>query len=130
MEDFELIKAAPTMIVEKVEPSLEFFIERLGFAKAAEVPGDKGLVFAMLLNGNVEIHLQTRASAGKDMPYFAGGRMPSSSFIYIDVEDVVGLFEKLKDCEIILPLEKTFYGATHFFLKEPGGHVLGFSQNE
>ena len=65
-----------------------------------------------------------RASAGQDMPYLAGGRLPPSSFIYIDVEDVTGLFAQLQDCEILLPLEKTFYGATHFFLKEPGGACL------
>jgi uncharacterized glyoxalase superfamily protein PhnB len=125
-----MLKAAPTFIVEKIEPSLKFWTERLGFSKAVDVPGDNGLVFAMLVNGSVEVHFQTRASAIKDMPYFADSKMPSSSFLYIDVEDVRGLSEKLKDCDIILPLEKTFYGATHFFIREPGGHVVGFSQNE
>ena len=52
------------------------------------------------------------------------------AFLYIDVKDVSALFEKLKDCDVILPLEKTFYGATHFFIREPGWHVLGFSENE
>jgi hypothetical protein len=37
---------------------------------------------------------------------------------------------KTQGCDIILPLEKTFYGATHFFIREPGGHVLGLSENE
>jgi uncharacterized glyoxalase superfamily protein PhnB len=94
------------------------------------VPGDDGLAFVMLTNGNVEIHFQTRASAVKDLPYFAPSQLPSSSFLYIDVEDVRALHERLKGAEILAPLEKTFYGATHFFLREPGGHVIGFSQNE
>jgi hypothetical protein len=28
-----------------------------------------------------------------------------------------------------VPLSRTFYGATHFFIKDPGGQVIGFSQN-
>jgi uncharacterized glyoxalase superfamily protein PhnB len=125
-----MLRVAPTLIVERIEPSLEFWVNRLGFTKAVEIPGEDGLVFAMLVNDNVEVHLQTRATAAKDMPYLSDCRMPPSAFLYIDVEDVRALFEKLKDCDVILPLEKTFYGATHFFIREPGGHVLGFSENE
>lgn len=122
-----MLKVAPTLIVERIEPSLEFFIRRLGFEKTVEVPGDDGaLVFAMLNAGAVEIHLQSRASV--DLPYLASSSTPST-FLYIDVADVRALWERLQDCDILKPLEKTFYGATHFFLKEPGGHVLGFSQN-
>jgi uncharacterized glyoxalase superfamily protein PhnB len=125
-----MLKLAPTLIVERIEPSLAFFTTRLGFEKAAEVPGDDGaLVFAMVTAGAVEIHLQTKASAGADFPYLAAGSLPPSSFLYIDVADVHSLWERLQDCDILKPLEKTFYGATHFFIKEPGGHVLGFSQN-
>lgn len=125
-----MLKLAPTLIVEKVEPTMDFMMERLGFIKAVDVPGEEGLAFAMMVSGNAEIHLQTRKSAAKDMPYFANSGNPPSSFLYIDVEDVKSLYEKLKDTDVILPIEKTFYGATHFFIREPGGHVFGFSQNE
>jgi uncharacterized glyoxalase superfamily protein PhnB len=125
-----MLKIAPTLIVEKVEPSLKFWTDRLGFSKVAEVPGETGLDFALLSFGNSEVHLQSRKSAGKDLPYLGECKMPPASFLYIDVADVKALYEKLKDCEIALPLQKTFYGATHFFIREPGGHVVGFSQNE
>lgn len=124
-------KVAPTLIVEKVEPTMNFMITRLGFEKVVDVEGDNGLDFAMLVNGNVEIHLQTRAGASKGMPCFISSANPApSSFLYIDVADVHLLYKQLFDVEILLPIEKTFYGATHFFVREPGGHVLGFSQNE
>lgn len=123
-------KVAPTLIVEKVEPTMEFMVRRLGFEKVMDVPGDQGLVFAMLVRDNAEIHLQTRASAIKDIPYFADATKTPSSFLYIDVEDVRAFYDQLKDVEVLLPIEKTFYGATHFFIREPGGHVFGFSQNE
>jgi uncharacterized glyoxalase superfamily protein PhnB len=123
-------KVAPTLIVDTVEPTMEFMIDRLGFQKVVDVPGESGLAFAMLVNGNVEIHLQSKESAVKDISYFSEAKTPSPSFLYIDVDDVKALYEKLKDVVILKPIEKTFYGATHFFVREPGGHVLGFSQNE
>lgn len=125
-----MLKQAPTLIVDKVEPTMNFMIDRLGFKKAVDVPGESGLSFAMMVNESIEIHIQSRESAGKDIAYFRNSANPPSSFIYIDVEDVKAMYEKLKDADILLPIEKTFYGATHFFIREPGGHVFGFSQNE
>lgn len=84
----------------------------------------------MVAKGNVEIHFQSRASTRKDMPYLSDSRMPPSSYLYIDVENVESLYEELKNHDVLSPLEKTFYGTTHFFIREPGGHVVGFSQNE
>jgi uncharacterized glyoxalase superfamily protein PhnB len=130
LKENKMNKVAPTLIVDKIEPSLKFWIETLGFSKVADVPGDDSLVFAMVVNEKVEVHLQSRASVGKNIPYLAESQMPPSSFLYIDVENIKALYEKLKGCEVLLPLEKTFYGATHFFIREPGGHVIGFSQNE
>jgi hypothetical protein len=83
----------------------------------------------MLVRGPVEVHLQTRASVAKDMPYLAACALPPATFLYIDVDDVHALHAQFQPHEILVPIEKTFYGATHFFIKEPGGHVLGFSQN-
>lgn len=124
-----MLKVAPTLIVDKVEPTVEFMVNRVGFEKTAEVPGDDGLSFAMLVCGNVEIHVQSRKST-TDIPYLEKSGMPPSSFLYIDVADVNSMYEKLRDADVLRPIEKTFYGATHFFIREPGGHVLGFSQNE
>lgn len=126
-----MLKVAPTLIVEKVETTMDFMMTRLGFEKVQAVAGDDGLDFAMVVNGNVEIHLQSRAGAVKGMPCFnSPANPPPSSFLYIDVVDVRSLYKQLSDVEILLPIEKTFYGATHFFVREPGGHIFGFSQNE
>ena len=125
----KVLKVAPTLIVQKVEPTVEFLENHLGFTKFVEVPGDDGLVFAMMVNGAAEIHVQSHASAIKDMPCFSDAQMPAASFVYLDVEDVRALYEQLKSMDIVLPIEKTFYGATHFFIREPGGHILGLSEN-
>ncbi len=55
----------PIIFVDRVEPCLGFW-EQLGFEKTGEVPGDDGLVFAMLASGGVEIMYQLRASLKDD----------------------------------------------------------------
>ena len=60
---------APVLIVDAVEPCLEFWATNLGFAKANEVPGPDGkLVFASVKKDGVEIMYQTRASVVADSP--------------------------------------------------------------
>ena len=114
--NLRMTKVAPTLVVEKIEPTLEFFIESLGFKKEMDVPGEHGLIFAMVVHGAIEIHMQTKESVTKDIPYLKECSIPSSSFLYIDVEDVKSLYDQLKNSDIVVPLQKTFYGATHFFV--------------
>jgi uncharacterized glyoxalase superfamily protein PhnB len=126
-----LLKLTPTLLVDEIEPVLAFWTDVLGFNRLTEVPGDDGrLVFAMLTLDAVELHLQTRRSCERDLPYLATSQLPPSGFLYIDVDDVRSLHDRIRDrAEVIVPLEKTFYGATHFFVRDPAGHVVGFSQN-
>src|SRR3984893_19572441 len=57
----------PVIIVDQIEPSLPFWIERLGFQKTAEVPEGDKLGFIILVKGNVEVMYQTGASVAKDL---------------------------------------------------------------
>jgi hypothetical protein len=51
-------KATPVMIVERIEPVLPFWVERLGFAKTVEVPEDDH-PFRGAREGRVELMFQT-----------------------------------------------------------------------
>src|SRR6202171_1645902 len=60
-------KLTPVISVDQIEPSLPFWIERLGFQKTAEVPEKDKLGFVILIKGSVEVMYQTRASVAKDL---------------------------------------------------------------
>jgi uncharacterized glyoxalase superfamily protein PhnB len=34
----------------------------------------------------------------------------------------------MKDVPMVLPVHKTFYGATEFTVKDPAGHLVTFAQ--
>jgi len=65
------VKITPVLIVEQIEPSLEFWVNRMGFEKIVEVPEEDRLGFVILVRNGVELMLQTEASVRKDQPEFA-----------------------------------------------------------
>ena len=121
-------KLTPVLIVEKIEPCLPFWIDRLGFQKTVEVPDEGKLGFVILTRGNVEIMYQSRTSVAKDVPSLAVPSGPSSTGLYIEVEKLEPVVQALKGLEPVIPKRKTFYGATEIGVREPGGSVVVFAE--
>jgi uncharacterized glyoxalase superfamily protein PhnB len=131
-------KLTPVISVDQIEPSLPFWIERLGFQKTAEVPEGDKLGFVILVKGNVEVMYQTRASVAKDLGTAVGpGIHPATGAIspskdlvmlYIQVEKLDPVMAALKGIEVVVPERKTFYGAREFGVREPGGTVVLFAE--
>lgn len=122
---------APVLIVDAVEPCIPFWTDRLGFTKDAEVPGDNGtLVFAIVKKGAVEIMYQTKASVVADTPAQAGDLEGHSTGLFIRVASLADLDlaeQALRDAPLVKARHQTFYGATEFYVREPGGNVVGFA---
>jgi hypothetical protein len=119
-------KATPILRVERVEPSLAFWVERMGFQKVTEVLEGDSVGFAILSKGQVEIMLQSRASLGKDLPMLSVGAF-SPAVVYIGVTDLEEIISKLGATEVVVPKRNTYYGMTEIWVREPGGHVIGFA---
>lgn len=120
------MKITPVLFVDAIEPSLPFWVERLGFTKTVEVPDGDRLGFAMLINGPGEIMLQTRASLEKDLPALLDLARPSGC-LFIEVEDFTDLLRRVEGCEVVVPVRDTFYGMREIVVREPGGHSLCFA---
>jgi hypothetical protein len=119
-------KATPLLRMERVEPSLGFWVERLGFQKVVEVMEGDSLGFVILSKAHVEIMLQSRASLAKDLPMLSVGAL-SPSVVYMGVTDLAEIIEKLNPSDIIIPKRTTYYGMEEVWVREPGGHVIGFA---
>jgi len=128
---YSLKSLAPVMIVDAVEPSLKFWTEQLGFAKDNEVPGPDGkLIFASVKKDGVEIMYQTRASVIADDPGAAAELNGRSVTLFITVPTIADLDEIArgsKSAPVVKKRHDTFYGTTEFYIREPGGNVVGFA---
>ncbi len=117
-------KMTPVLLVDTVEPSLDFWVRRLGFTKTLEVPGEGGLAFVILVDGAVEVMLQTYASAASDV----GALERSITHLYSEVANIEETIAKLDGLPVVLPRRKSFYGADEYGVREPGGHHVIFAQ--
>ena len=115
----------PILFVEAIEPCLGFW-ETLGFEATVKVPDGDALGFVILNNGPVEVMYQTRASVAKDVPAMAD--FPSSSILYIHVTNIDEVIAALGDSPVLVPKRETFYGATEYGVREPGGNAVSFSE--
>ncbi len=119
-------KATPLLTVDAIEPCLDFWVERLGFEKTAEVPHEDRLGFVILVRDGIEIMLQTVASMEADIPGVAPP--PGGAMLFVEVADLDAIIETLGDAPVVVPRRTTFYGADEIFVREPGGNVVGFAQ--
>ncbi len=124
-----LQRLTPVLIVEEVEPCLEFWTGALGFTKTNEVPGPDGkTLFASVEREGVEIMYQTRASVVAKSPETAADLDGHSIVLFITVDDIDAIERALAGAPVIKPRHKTFYGSTEIYVREPGGHTVGFAQ--
>lgn len=131
MATASLKSLTPVLIVDEVEPCAKFWVDRVGFAQTSEVPGDDGkLVFAILQKDGVEIMYQTKTSVAADSPDQRGELTGHSTALFITVGsigDLDALEAAMDGVPMVKPRHQTFYGATEFYVREPGGNVVGFA---
>ncbi len=126
-------KMTPVLIVERIEPSIELWVDRLGFERTIEVSEGDHLGFAAFAREGVEIMYQTRESVetevkSADLPKELLPMAANRATLFCEVSDLKAVREKLQGLEILLPYRKTAYGAEELWMKEPGGHIVGFAE--
>jgi len=121
---------SPNIFTRNITETIEFY-KILGFTLTMSVPEDgPDYVWAMIVNGNVTFMFQTFESLGDTLPDISrtnGG----SLLLYIDVKEIQTFFDNIKDkVTVLASLEKTFYGANEFSIKDNNGYVLTFAEHE
>jgi Glyoxalase/Bleomycin resistance protein/Dioxygenase superfamily len=117
----------PVLIVNEIEKSLPFWVDRMGFAKTAEVPEGERLGFVMLARDGAILMLQTVTSVLKDEPLFAPKGESRVASIFIQVDDWADTQRRLEGYPIAMPERTTFYGMREIGVWEPSGHIAVFA---
>jgi uncharacterized glyoxalase superfamily protein PhnB len=123
---------SPNIFVKDMNATIAFY-KILGFELTMTVP-EKGenvdYVWVMMTSGSVSFMFQTFASLGDMLPDISrhdGG----SLLLYINIKDIRTFFEAVKNnVPVLQGLEKTFYGAMEFSIKDVNGYVLTFAEHE
>ncbi len=122
-------KITPVLLVSEIEPILPFWVDRLGFTKAIEVPDGNKLAFVDFQKGSVEVMYQTYASVEHDAPpAMAAAARKGPTYLYLEVDDLDAVLAALKDFPKVMPERTAFYGMREFAVQDPAGHFITFAQ--
>lgn len=128
---YSLRALAPVLVVDALEPSVDFWATQLGFTVENQVPGPDGTpVFASVKKDGIEIMYQSRASVLADYPSMAkelDGHSAALFFMVPRTADLDALERRATGATVVKPRHDTFYGTTEFYIREPGGHMVGFA---
>lgn len=121
---------SPNIFVKDIAKTIEFY-KQLGFEITMSVPETgNDFVWVMMACGKVAFMFQTFESLANELPEISR-KDGASLLLYINVKDIRTFFERIKDKVTVLKgLEKTFYGATEFSIKDNNNYVLTFAEHE
>ncbi len=122
-------KITPVLLVDQIEPILPFWVDRLGFTKAIEVPDGDKLAFVDFQKGSVEVMYQTYASVEKDAPpEMRAAARKGQTYLYLEVDNLDAVLAAMKDVQKVMPERTAFYGMREFAVQDPAGHFITFAQ--
>jgi uncharacterized glyoxalase superfamily protein PhnB len=128
MASVKVTKITALLFAEEIESSVNFWVEKLGFTKAIEVPDGDKLAFVALQKDGVELMYQSYKSADDDLGEVVKAVRQGPTFLYVDVENLDNLISAMKGVEVTMPVRTTFYGSREIGVKEPAGHIVTFAQ--
>jgi uncharacterized glyoxalase superfamily protein PhnB len=120
-------KVTPIVIVDAIEPALEFWCAGLGFERVAEVPHEGRLGFVLLARAGHELMLQTRASVMADVPAALEGG--ATHALYVDVDSLDDAVAAVAGAKVVVPRRRTFYGADEVWGRDPSDTLVGFAEH-
>lgn len=120
---------APNIFVHEIAKTIDYY-QQLGFSVIARVPEAGEPVWVMMNCGEVNLMFQTFQSVEGTLPVVSredGG----SLLLYIKMKGIRAFFNRIRDhVEVLSGLEKTFYGAIEFSVRDLNNYMLTFAEDE
>lgn len=116
-------------MVSDVAKTIEYYKNVLDFNVIESVPGEDKIVFAIVQANNIILMFQDEQSLKSEYPQLEACSIKAGLTLYIHVDDILSLYEKLKEKACIAKeLHTTFYGSQDFAIEDCNHYILTFSQ--
>ena len=128
---YQFSSLTPNLIVADVERSLAFYRDVLGFTVEQTVPDAPPFVFAIVRSGPVEVYLNAPGPAVEEYPAFKDRPIGGTLTLFMRVTGIRAAYDALQArVNVVMPLEKKWYGVTEFACTDPDGYVITFAEQE
>lgn len=124
-------RMSSVLLVDRIEPCLAFWVDRLGFEVRLQVQGEDHLEFVALGRDDVEVLYRTRDSLHTDTPgLVADDAHQPWVVIYLEVDHLDELMPRLEGVEVVVPVRETILGTREVFVREPSGRIVAISARD
>ncbi|HEY2628907.1 MAG TPA: VOC family protein [Usitatibacter sp.] len=120
-------RVTPVLLVDRVEPTAEFF-KRVGFGASIEIREGDGLGFAMLEREGIQLMVETRDNPRESAALRAMTKQSRGAQVFLEVDDLDAIVDSLLGAPVLVDRHSTFYGADEITYTEPGGNLVTFAQ--
>lgn len=128
---FAFSKLTPNLVVADVDRSVAFYRDVLGFTVGMHVPDESPFVFASVQSGDVEIFFNGSEPAIAEYPAFKDRPIGGTLTLFIHVTGVRKMHaELLGKVNVVMALERKWYGVTEFAITDPDGYLITFAEQE
>lgn len=119
----------PELMVEDVQTSIDFYKDYLNF-EIENTALDEGLLtWAQVKNNEHRIMFYLKSEFKKEMPILKNKQIGSTIELYIKVDNIEEIYNKVKDnVKIIKELYSTSYGSKEFVMEDNSGYLIGLSE--
>ena len=122
-------RMSSVFLVDRIEPCLEFWVDRLAFEVRLKAEDDDRLEFVQLGRDGVELMFRTRDSVNVDAPgLFEEGEHAPWVVIYLEVDSLDEVLPALEGVEQVVPPRETIFGTGEVFVREPSGRVVAITE--
>ena len=122
----------PDLMVPDVNAAVAFYQEHFDAELTVTVPEQPGKYdFAIIKIGQVELMLELVESLSKDVAPLQNIPMGGSFTLFIEVDDVQAIYDRVKGkVRIVKDMHDTFYGTREFYMQDLNGYVLTLSETK
>jgi len=116
---------APQFLVDDLERAIAYYCDKLGF----ELDFKYQSFYAAVRRDGFAIHLKHAPKSGADR---ANRKQNEHLDAYISVSGIEGLFSELemRGAQVIKPLEERPWACLDFYVEDPDGYILCFSEQK
>jgi uncharacterized glyoxalase superfamily protein PhnB len=123
----KLKKLIPSLMVQDVQSSIEFYKTFLNFKLVKTIPDTEPFDWAKMKCGATEIALQSQDMMAFDIPEMQGLKTGSTILFYVEVDDIDALYAQVKDNVEISQDICTFYpDIREFRIRDFNGYFWTF----
>lgn len=126
----KLTKLIPTLMVQDVQNSIDFYMTFLNFQLVKTIPDTEPFDWAEMKCGTIEIALQSQAIMAFDIPEMQDLETGSTIEFYVEVDDINALYTQMKDkVEISQDIFTFSPDIREFRIRDLNGYFWTFKEN-